>query len=76
MKKVLFFVAVAAAFTFASCAKDRTCTCVNTSTAPGSTSYTSIVTFTKATKKDARFNCMSSTATTGGYTTTNACTLK
>ena len=76
MKKVLLFGAVVAAFTFASCAKDRTCTCVNTSTAPGSVSTTDIITFTKAKKGDARYFCMSETSTTGGYTDTRTCTLK
>ena len=75
MKKILLF-AVVAAFSFASCAKDRTCTCVNTSTAPGSVSTTDITTWTKSHKDDARRRCMSGTATMGGYTYTSACTLK
>ncbi len=76
MKKVLLFSAVIAAFTFASCAKDRTCTCTTTSTVPGSTATTDITTFTKSHKDDARRNCMGYTATNSGYTTTKACTLK
>lgn len=76
MKKVLLFAAVVSAFTFASCAKDRTCTCVTTSTVPGSTSSTDIVTYPKSHKEDARRRCLSGTSTSGGYTTTVACTLK
>lgn len=76
MKKVLLFGAVVAAFTFASCSKDRTCTCTTTSTVPGSTAVTDIFTFTKAKKADARYFCMSETSTTGGYTVTKTCELK
>ena len=76
MKKVLLFGAVVAAFTFASCAKDRTCTCTTTNTAPGSVATADVVTFTKAHKGDARYNRMDFTQTVGRYTETTTCTLK
>lgn len=80
MKKVLLFVAVVAAFSFASCKKDRTCTCTNTSTAPGSTATTSVKTYTDAKKGDARAACSSYSYTSdfGGisYVYTSTCELK
>ena len=36
MKKIFLFAAVLSAFTFASCKKDRTCTCTSTTTSGGS----------------------------------------
>jgi len=80
MKKVLLFVAVVSAFSFASCKKDRTCTCVTTSTVPGSTASTDIKTYTDAKKGDARAACSSSSSTYdfGGtsYVYTRTCELK
>jgi hypothetical protein len=64
MKKVIF-IAIVAVASLASCKKDRTCTC--TSSYGGS----SVVTYTKAKKGDARAACLSTTST--GYSTT--CTL-
>ena len=75
MKKVLLFVAVVAAFSFASCKKDRVCTCTTTSTAPGSTSTTSVTTITKAKKGDAKKACINSSSVSGTYTITSTCTL-
>jgi hypothetical protein len=75
MKKVLFMAAVIVA-SLASCKKDRTCTCTTTSTYPGATSTTDIVTYNKAKKHDVRGMCLSTTTTDGGYTTTKDCTLK
>lgn len=71
MKKGLLFIAVIAAFSFASCKKDYTCTCV---TDPGGS--TSVVTITKAKKGDARAACLSYSETNSGTTTTTTCTLK
>jgi len=80
MKKVLLFVAVVAAFSFASCKKDRTCTCTDTSTMPGSTPSTRVVTYTDAKKGDARAACLSGSRTYdfGGtsYVYTSTCELK
>lgn len=62
MKKVTLFAVVAvAALSLASCKKDHTCTCTDSSTS----GYT-IVTTTKAksTKKDAAAWCTGSTSTT------------
>lgn len=78
MKKVLFIAAVAVA-SLASCKKDRTCSCTTTSNAPGSTSSTSKVTYTKARKGDARAACLSSkqdfTIGNNTYTATTDCSL-
>ncbi len=75
MKKVLLFVAVVSAISFASCKKDRVCTCTQTeSSVPGS--YTTITTFTKAKKGDARAACLSSTIVENGKTYTKTCSLK
>lgn len=77
MKKVFLLVAVVAAFSFVSCKKDRTCTCTRTvSTSAGSTSSTSIITYNKTLKKDARLFCLSTTETDNGVTTTEDCELK
>lgn len=71
MKKGLLFVAVIAAFSFASCKKDRVCTCVS-SNGGG----TSVVTYTDAKKGDAKAACLTYTETYNGTTETKTCTLK
>ena len=76
MKKLLLCVAVVSAFSFASCKKDRTCTCVWTSTEPGYVSTTDVQTFTKAKKGDARAACSSVSFVESTYTTTRTCELK
>lgn len=83
MKKVILFAAVISAFSFASCSKDRVCTCQTDQ--PGSKAQ--VTTYIKSRKADAREQCMSTkqdmvvqsqvppyTATT--VTVTNTCTLK
>lgn len=73
MKKIVLFVAVFAAFSFASCKKDHTCTCTTVS---GSYSGTpQVTTFPKSTKAAARANCLSSTQVNSGVTSTTTCTL-
>ncbi|MES2139225.1 MAG: hypothetical protein V4511_05925 [Bacteroidota bacterium] len=75
MKKVVLFVAVISAFSFASCKKDQTCTC--TSTYNGVASGTAdVTTFPKATKAAARANCLSSTRVSGSNTIVETCELK
>ncbi|MCE9540252.1 MAG: hypothetical protein K8R85_13700 [Bacteroidetes bacterium] len=76
MKKILLFGAVVSAFSFASCKKDRTCTCVRTSTEPGYVSTTGITTYTKAKKGDARVACSSYSYLNATYTVTTTCELK
>lgn len=77
MNKLLLVVAVISAFSFVSCTKDRTCTCTRTVTSDGITvTSTSIITYNKSMKKDARANCMSYTVTDDGTTTTEDCKLK
>jgi len=74
MKKISMLVAVVA-ISLASCKKDRVCTCTSTSSAGGAASV-STVTYTKASKKDARRACMSYTTTSStGTVTTNDCKL-
>jgi hypothetical protein len=72
MKKIIF-VAIVAVASLASCKKDRVCTCTT------SGGGTSVKTYTKAKKADARAACMSTTATGtyGGvtYVSTTTCTL-
>ncbi len=71
MKKGLLFVAVISAFSFASCKKDRVCTCIS---APGGTTTT--VTYTASKKGDAAAACLSYTEVNNSVTTTVTCTLK
>ncbi len=76
MKKVILFVAVISAFSFASCKKDRTCTCTATYS-DGTPSDTYVVTFTKAKKKDVKKDCIDQTSTdASGVKTTLSCKLK
>ncbi len=77
MKKILLFVVVASAFTFASCRKDRTCTCVYKETSNGVTvSSTKTVTYVDSKKHDASIFCGSTKETeANGDTEENTCTL-
>ena len=70
MKKVFLFVAVVSAFSFASCKKDRVCTCVD----QGGSTHS--VTYTQSTKGNAAAACLSYTETNNNTTTTVTCTLK
>ena len=75
MKKLLLLFAVVAAFSFASCKKDRVCTC--TSTHNGVTDpIPSVTTYTKSTKGAARANCLSFTSTDNGVAIVTTCSLK
>ncbi len=79
MKKILLIAAVAG-LAMASCKKDRTCECTNSSTAPGSTSETQTYTVKKVSKKTAKDVCVKTTSEfeVGGtkYTSTSDCKLK
>ncbi|MDZ4757041.1 MAG: hypothetical protein SGJ10_02730 [Bacteroidota bacterium] len=57
MKKTVLFVAVIAALSFASCKKDRTCTCTTTSTMSGATPSIAVVDFPKSKKGAAQAIC-------------------
>jgi len=72
MKKLLLFVAVVSAFSFASCKKDRTCTCTYSN---GTQSFTFVEVFTKAKKSDAKKQCIDQTTVNGGVTETVTCKL-
>lgn len=76
MKKNFLFIAVIAAFSFASCKKDHTCTCTWTSTDPSSTASTQVFTIVDAKKGDAKKACISKTEIDGSYTETTTCELK
>ena len=67
MKKVLLFIAVVSAFSFASCKKDRTCTCTGANP--------SVTTYKQSKKAAARAHCLSYTETVGAATLTTTCTL-
>ncbi len=75
MKKVLLFVAVISAFSFASCKKDRTCTCSITYPNGGLTG-TEITTDHSVTKSTEKKRCVNkdikdaSGAITASYTCT------
>ncbi|MES2139226.1 MAG: hypothetical protein V4511_05930 [Bacteroidota bacterium] len=75
MKKLLLFVAVVAAFSFASCKKDRTCTCT-TVNADGSPSTTQVITIIDSKKADAKKLCIDRTTGTGTDLETTTCELK
>lgn len=75
MKKVLLFVAVIAAFSFASCKKDHVCTCTNSVNGVAS-STPDVITYTKSTKAAARANCLSGSQTSGSTTFSRTCELK
>jgi len=85
MKKSMIILAALVAVSFASCKKDRTCTCTTVSTEPSYTSKPGVIVYLKSKKHDARQNCMSEKYdyTTGSatgllatYTMTRTCTLK
>ena len=76
MKKVILFIAVISAFSFASCKKDRVCTCNYTYTSGGfSTTGTSVKTYTASKKGDAMSHCLNGSMTSNNYTQTWTCTL-
>ena len=81
MKKNILFVLAVAMISFASCKKDRTCTCDTVTNPGGSTTHT-VDTESHLTKKEGMrvLNCYSYTTTNtyGGVavTTTATCTLK
>lgn len=61
MKKVLLVAAVAG-LAFASCRKERTCTCTTTSDAPGFVSSTHVMTVDDMKKSDAKKWCQTYTS--------------
>ncbi len=61
MKKTVLITMVALAFSFASCKKDRTCTCTY-SKSWASSSDTKITTYNHVTKKSALATCSSGTS--------------
>ncbi len=77
MKKTILFVAVLSAISFASCKKERACTCTSTTTFAGSTSTgAQTKTYKDVTKKQAKTLCVGYTTTDGsGAVTTVDCKL-
>jgi hypothetical protein len=76
MKKIILPIAAIALLSFASCKKDHTCTCTETSTEPGYVTTTDTYTITEARKGDARVNCLSTSWVSNTYTRTSTCELK
>ncbi len=74
MKKITLLAAAFVAITFASCKKDRTCSCI--SDQAGATANK--VTYLKARKGDARANCLNSSYESTSFigTTTTTKTVK
>jgi hypothetical protein len=77
MKKIILFIAVISAFSFASCKKDHVCTCTVASTLNGVAlgSSTDVTTYTKSKKGDAMSHCLNRTETSGNYVATYSCSL-
>ena len=78
MKKITLLAVAFVAITFASCKKERVCTCVSSSDAPGSVSSTQEVTYTKAKKsvcKDQSTSTIQTAPVAGTYATKKECTL-
>jgi len=74
MKKIMM-IAVVAALTSVSCAKDRTCTCTDSSSAGGAAT-TSTRTLVGTSKGQAKANCVSTKWTNAvGVTYTSDCKL-
>jgi hypothetical protein len=78
MKKLSILSIALVALSFASCKKDRTCTCTQTDNSPGATVDSYTVVYKKITKGNAKAACMSLNVTPDGqpYTETRTCTLK
>lgn len=77
MKKLSILAVAALAFSFASCKKDRVCTCTETTTG-SSTSSTSVNTMKKVSKGTAKANCTSGTQynqASASYIVTRDCKL-
>jgi hypothetical protein len=77
MKKLTILAVAALAISFASCKKDRVCTCTYTTTG-SSTSGTNVTTMTKVSKGTAKKACVSGTSyntTSASYITTYDCKL-
>ena len=72
MKKLVLSIAVVSAFSFASCKKDHTCTCIDSTAG----SIATVDVYPKSSKAAARANCLSYTQTYSGVTVTTTCTLK
>ena len=76
MKKVILFIAVISAFSFASCKKDHVCTCTYTYTSGGfTTTSTDVTTYTDSKKNQALSHCLNETGSGTGYTFSSTCTL-
>lgn len=77
MKKLSILAIAALAMSFASCKKDRVCTCTITSTG-SSTNSTVVTTMTKVSKGTAKKACVSGTSynqASASYVTTADCKL-
>ena len=77
MKRITILSIAMIALSFASCKKDRTCTCTQTDNSPGATTDEYKVVYKKITKRSAKSACMSIEITPDGqpYTETRTCKL-
>ena len=77
MKKTIITSLALVAISFASCKKDRTCSCTQQDNSPGSTASEYKVVYKKISKSNAKAACMSLEVTPTGqpYTETRKCTL-
>ncbi len=84
MKKIATLSVALIAIAFASCAKERTCTCITSENEQGTTSSEKTIVYKKITKSNAKAACMSIIITPDGAKTntgdqlveTRTCTLQ
>ena len=78
MKKIAILSISALAISFASCKKERTCTCTFNDGSPGAQTITYTVVLKKASKSQAKAACINSKTTPDGQTDTETvtCTIK
>ncbi|MGZ3862983.1 MAG: hypothetical protein ACXVPN_05290 [Bacteroidia bacterium] len=78
MKKISILAIAAIAISFASCKKDRVCTCTFNDGSPGATTVNYTVTLKKTTKGAAKAACVNMKTTPSGqpYTEDVTCTVK
>jgi hypothetical protein len=78
MKKIALLSIAAFAISFASCKKDRTCTCTFNTGSPGAQDIQYTVVLKKVTKSQAKAACINSKVTPDGQTDTEVtnCTIK
>lgn len=74
MKKVTLLATAVIAISFASCKKDRTCTCTLSNSASSQTTQ-EVFTIKNSSKAVGKANCASTSSTQSGVTSTRDCKL-